>query len=59
MSKKLNKKALAATGLALALSIGATQLPQTQVVFHAPFQAKRLHDPHPIRPGQFLQDERP
>lgn len=43
MSKKLNKKALAATGLALALSIGATQLPQTQVVFHAPFQAKKAY----------------
>ena len=40
MFKKLNKKILAATCLALALSVGATQLPQVQTVFHAPFQAQ-------------------
>ena len=41
MFKKLNKKNLAATCLALALSVGATQLPQVQTVFHAPFQAQK------------------
>lgn len=43
VSKKFNKKALAATCLALALSVGATQLPQVQTVFHAPFQAKKAY----------------
>ena len=41
MFTKLNKKTLAATCLALALSVGATQLPQVQTVFHAPFQAQK------------------
>ena len=41
MSKKFNKKTLAATYLALALSVGATQLPQVQTFFHAPFQAQK------------------